>query len=95
VAREVSGNDPEERDAHEPGLTETIADHGRGWSRRRKRCHPAAVGADVLVGDAVKAMRGAGADEEAGVEIGETTAAEFLPIWIDAAGAGEFDRERH
>ena len=40
--------------------------------------HPAPVRADVLVRDAVEAMRGLVQDEEAELEIGETTAAEVF-----------------
>ena len=40
--------------------------------------HPAAVAADVLVRDAVEAMRGLVQDEEAELEIGETTSAEVF-----------------
>jgi two-component system phosphate regulon sensor histidine kinase PhoR len=40
--------------------------------------HPSAVRADVLVRDAVEAMRGLVQDEEAELEIGDTTAAEVF-----------------
>jgi two-component system phosphate regulon sensor histidine kinase PhoR len=45
---------------------------------QQAKMHPAPVRSDVLVRDAVEAMRGLVQDEEAELEIGSTTAAEVL-----------------
>ena len=58
-------------------LTEDLLTMARVESQEEEM-HPAAVRADVLVSDAVQAMRGLVQDEEAELEIGETTAAEVF-----------------
>ncbi len=58
-------------------LTEDLLTMARVESQEEEM-HPARVGADVLVTDAVKAMRGLVQDEAAELEIGETTPAEVF-----------------
>jgi two-component system phosphate regulon sensor histidine kinase PhoR len=58
-------------------LTEDLLTMARVESQQAKM-HPAPVRSDVLVRDAVEAMRGLVQDEEAELEIGSTTAAEVL-----------------
>ena len=58
-------------------LTEDLLTMARVESREAEM-HPAAVAADVLVNDAVKAMRGLVQDAEAKLEVGETTRAEVF-----------------
>ena len=58
-------------------LTEDLLTMARVESREAV-LHPKSVRADVLVRDAVAAMRGLVQDDEAELEIGETTAAEVF-----------------
>jgi two-component system phosphate regulon sensor histidine kinase PhoR len=58
-------------------LTEDLLTMARVESREAEM-HPGAVAADVLVNDAVKAMRGLVQDAEAKLEVGETTRAEVF-----------------
>jgi len=58
-------------------LTEDLLSLARVESRESKM-HPSPVRADLLVRDAVAAMRGLVQDEEASLEIGETTCAEVM-----------------
>jgi len=58
-------------------LTEDLLSLARVESRESKM-HPTPVRADLLVRDAVVAMRGLVQDEDASLEIGETTAAEVM-----------------
>ena len=58
-------------------LTEDLLIMARVESRESKM-HPTAVPADLLIQDAVAAMRGLVQDDEASLEIGETTATEVV-----------------
>ena len=75
-------------------LTEDLLTMARVESQELEM-RPAPVRADVLVRDAVEAMRGLVQDESADLEIGETTAGGGLRRYgLGAAGAGQPDRER-